>query len=135
MAETRVVAAARLLSFTIAGLSVLVGAMYTGPEALVRRPLPPAQESIVVLIEHFFPVWPFLFAFTGAALGCAAYVRRGLAVTHGLVVAAWGFYGLCLILAPIRSVPPSPILVGVIAVGIAAINYAAAKLWAALGVT
>lgn len=135
MNERAVVAAARMLSLVIAGLSVIVGALYTGPDALVRRPLPPGQESIVVVIEHFFPVWPFLFAFTGALLGYAAVIRRGVVITHALVVVGWAFYGLCLILAPIRSVPPSPILVGVIAVGIAVINYAAARLWSALGVT
>ena len=135
MNERAVVSAARVLSLVIAGLSVLVGALYTGPDSLVRRPLPPGQESIVVVIEHFFPVWPFLVAFTGALLGYAAVIRRGVVATHALVVCAWAFYGLCLILAPIRSVPPSPILVGVIAVGIAVINYAAARLWSALGVT
>ncbi|MCC8930833.1 hypothetical protein [Rhodococcus sp. I2R] len=129
-----VLSAARFLSLTIAVLTLLVGALYAGPEQLVRRPLPPGQETIVAVIEYLFPVWPFLFAFAGAVLCCAAYCRRGLAVTHGLVVAAWGFYGLCLILAPIRSVPPSPILVGVIAMGIAAINFTAARLWSALGV-
>lgn len=134
MRECQVVNAARFLSFVIAFGTVLVGALYTGPETLVRRPLPPGQESIVVIIDHFFPVWPFLFAFTGAALAMSAYFTRGLAYTHAGVVVTWSFYGLSLILAPIQSEPPSPILAGVIAMIFATINYAVVRLWAALGV-
>ncbi|OZF05571.1 hypothetical protein [Rhodococcoides fascians] len=135
MNERAVLAAAQMLSVLLAGGSVVVGALYAGPEILVRRPLPPGQETLVVVVEHFFPVWPFLFGVTGVIAMVAALRRRGVIVGHGLVIGAWAFYGLCLIIAPIRSVPPTPILVGVISLFIVvAAHIGAIRLWAALGV-
>ena len=54
---------------------------------------------------------------------------------HGFVVLGWAFWGFCLIIGPLRSVPPAPIIVGVIAfvLGVAA-NVGTMRLWAALGV-
>lgn len=135
MNERAVLAATQLLSVILSGGSIIVGALYAGPEFLVRRPLPPGQETIVVLVEHAFPVWPFLFALTGLAAIVAALKRKRVIVAHGLVVAAWAFYGICLIIAPLQSVPPTPILVGVISLFIvAAANFGVMRLWAALGV-
>ncbi|OZE92729.1 hypothetical protein CH298_04310 [Rhodococcoides fascians] len=135
MNERAVLAAARLLS-TLCGLgAIAVGILYAGPEALVRRPLPAGQETLVVLIESAFPVWPFLFGLTGVALVICAWWRSSILVAHGFVVFAWSFWGFCLIIAPLRSVPPTPIMVGVIAfVSCVAANVGTMRLWAALGV-
>ena len=89
----------------------------------------------MVLVEHAFPVWPFLFGLSGLAAIVAALKRKRVIVGHGLIVAAWAFYGICLIIAPLQSVPPTPILVGVISLFIvAAVNFGVMRLWAALGV-
>ncbi|WP_052060184.1 hypothetical protein [Rhodococcoides fascians] len=135
MNERAVLAAAQALSVVLATASIVVGALYAGPEHFVRRPLPPGQETLVVLVESAFPVWPFLFGVTGVIALVCALMRREVIIGHGLVVASWAFWGLCLIIAPLRSVPPTPILVGVIAIvlGVGA-NVCAAILWAALGV-
>jgi hypothetical protein len=135
MNERAVLAAARLLSTLLGFGAIAVGLLYAGPESLVRRPLPAGQETLVVLIESAFPVWPFLFCVSGAVLMVCAYRQRHILVAHGLVVGAWTFWGLCLIIAPLRSVPPTPIIVGVIAfVCCFAANVGTMRLWAALGV-
>lgn len=135
MNERAVFAAVRLLS-TLCGFgAIVVGLLYAGPEALVRRPPVPGQETLVVLVESAFPVWPFLFCITGTVLIVCAWWRSSILVAHGFVVFAWAFWGLCLIIAPLRSVPPTPIIVGVIAfvLGVAS-NLGTMRLWAALGV-
>ncbi|OZC88356.1 hypothetical protein CH282_09515 [Rhodococcus sp. 06-418-1B] len=135
MNERAVLAAAQMLSVILTGGSIIVGLLYAGPEILVRRPVPPGQETIVVIVEHFFPVWPFLFGITGLISMIYALRRRSVILGHGLVIGAWAFYGLCLIVAPLRSVPPTPILVGVISLFIVvATNIGMIRLWAALGV-
>ncbi|WP_052056277.1 hypothetical protein [Rhodococcoides fascians] len=135
MNERAVIAAARLLSMLCGFGAIAVGVLYAGPEQLVRRPLPGGQETLVVLIESAFPVWPFLFGLTGACLIVCAWRPRQILIAHGFVVLAWGFWGFCLIIAPLRSVPPTPIIVGVIAfvLGVAS-NFGTMRLWAALGV-
>lgn len=134
MREEAVVGAARFLSFILALGAVVVGVFYSGPEGLVRRPVRPGQETLVVIVEHLFPVWPLLFCIAGVGVFFALVLMRGLIVAHGVVVAVWAFYALCLIVGPILSVPPSPILVGVIAIVVMLTNAAAMRLWAALGV-
>ncbi|MDQ1202851.1 hypothetical protein [Rhodococcus sp. SORGH_AS_0303] len=134
MNERAVVQAARFLSFVLATGAMVVGTFYAGPESLVRRPVRPGQETLVVLVESVFPVWPIIFLLAGSLVLVAAIRMRGLIAAHGVVVAVWAFYALCLILGPILSVPPSPILVGVIAAIVMLTNAAAMRLWAALGV-
>lgn len=134
IAAEKMVRATQLLSIILAGLSIIVGAVYLGPENLVRRPLPPGQETLVVIVEAAVPVWPFLFGTAGIVLLVAVLRQQRVMWAHGAVIAAWSFYGFCLISAPLRSVPPSPILAGLIALGIVGANIAALRLWAALGV-
>lgn len=135
MNERAVVAAARFLSSILAIGAAVVGCFYAGPESLVRRPVRPGQESLVVLVESVFPVWPAIFLAAGLILTVAVIRMRGLIPAHGVVVAVWAFYGLCLILGPIFSVPPAPILTGVLAGILVLTNAAAMRLWAALGVS
>ncbi|CAH0318480.1 hypothetical protein [Rhodococcoides fascians] len=135
MNERAVLAATRLLSMLLGFGAIAVGYLYAGPESLVRRPLPAGQETLVVLIESAFPVWPFLFGISGTVLILCAYLQRHILYAHGLVVFAWSFWGFCLIIAPLRSVPPTPIIVGVIAFACCvAANIGTMRLWAALGV-
>ncbi|KZF03206.1 hypothetical protein A2J03_08180 [Rhodococcus sp. EPR-157] len=135
MNERAVLAAAQMLSVFLAAGSIVVGLLYAGPEQLVRRPLPVGQETLVVVIESAFPVWPFLFITTGLILLVCALRKKSLLIGHGFVVLGWAFWGFCLIIGPLRSVPPAPIIVGVIAfvLGVAA-NVGTMRLWAALGV-
>lgn len=134
IAAEKMVRATQLLAIILGALSIVVGTIYLGPSNLVRRPLPPGQETLVVIVEAALPVWPFLFGATGIWLLSAVLRQHRVMWAHGGVILAWSFYGFCLICAPLRSVPPSPILAGVIAIGIVAINIAALRLWAALGV-
>ena len=134
MNERAVVQAARFLSLILAVGATTVGMFYAGPEFLVRRPVRPGQETLVVIVENVFPLWPIIFLTAGLTVLAAALVMRSLIVAHGIQIAVWAFYSLCLILGPIMSVPPAPILVGVIAVIVVMTNVAAIRLWAALGV-
>lgn len=135
MNERAVLAAARMLSMLLGFGAIAVGYLYAGPEHLVRRPLPAGQETLVVIIEYAFPVWPFLFGISGAVLVVCAYRQYQILYAHGFVIFAWAFWGLCLIIGPLRSVPPTPIIVGVIAfVCCIAANIGTMRLWAALGV-
>lgn len=134
IAAEKMLRATQLLAIVLGALSILVGTIYLGPSNLVRRPLAPGQETLVVIVEAALPVWPFLFGAAGVYLLTAALRQRRVMWAHGAVIGAWSFYGFCLISAPLRSIPPSPILAGVIAMGIVAVNIAALRLWAALGV-
>ena len=104
-------------------MAVVLGCVYFAPESFIRRPLPPGQTSLVVYIDQLGPVWPLLFIAMGIALILAITARRYVVPAHILAVFGWMFYGSALLIGEVFSEPPTLVVTGVIAVGVAVIHF------------
>lgn len=104
-------------------MAVILGCVYFAPEEFIRRSLPPGQTSIVVYVTQLGPVWPVLFITMGLALILAVTARRGVVAAHVLAVFGWMFYGSALLLGSVFSEPPTSVVTGSIAVGVAGIHF------------
>ncbi|WP_052069862.1 hypothetical protein [Rhodococcoides fascians] len=126
---------ARAFSGVLALASFVVGLLYAvsflGAPQLVRRPLPPGQESFVVMIESWGPIWPALFGVAAASIVVAiVWPRRvPLVIVHVLGLFAWSFYGAIILVGAIFQVPPVPVLHGSVSMFIAALHIIAALVW------
>lgn len=103
-------------------MAVVLGVVYFGPPELVRRSLPPKQTSLVQAVENLGPVWPLLFTVMGVALIAAVTGRRYIVGAHVFAIFGWMFYGACIVIGAAASVPPAPIVTGLIAIGVAGIH-------------
>ncbi|MFI5434504.1 hypothetical protein ACHMZP_21820 [Rhodococcus baikonurensis] len=113
----------RIVSLIMGAMAILVGVTYWGPSEWVRRPLPPGQESLVVIIESIGPVWPIIFTVAGTLLASASIVGRYMVAAHVVGIFGWMFYGSAIVVGAILSEPPAPIVTGLIAIGVAAIHF------------
>lgn len=104
-------------------MAVVLGCVYFAPESFIRRPLPPGQTSLVVYIDQLGPVWPLLFIVMGISLILAITARRYVVPAHILAVFGWMFYGSALLIGAVFSEPPTPVVTGAIAVGVAGIHF------------
>ena len=104
-------------------MAVILGCVYFAPEEFIRRSLPPGQTSIVVYVTQLGPIWPVLFITMGMAIILAVTARRGVLAAHVLAMFGWMFYGSALLLGSLFSEPPTPLVTGVIAVGVAGIHF------------
>lgn len=104
-------------------MGVVMGLVYVGPEAFIRRPLPPGQTTLVVAVEALGPVWPVLYTLMGIGLILAVTARRFLLPAHAFAVLVWMFYGACVIIGSLQSQPPAPIITGVMSAFVALIHF------------
>lgn len=104
-------------------MAVVLGCVYFAPESFIRRPLPPGQTSLAVYIDQLGPVWPLLFIVMGISLILAITARRYVVPAHILAVFGWMFYGSALLIGAVFSEPPTPVITGAIAVGVAGIHF------------
>ncbi len=104
-------------------MEVVLGVVYFAPESYIQRPLPPGQISLAVYIDQRFPVWPLLFIALGIALILAITARRYVVLAHILAVFGWMFYGSGILIGGVFSEPPTLVITGVIAVGVAGIHF------------
>lgn len=104
-------------------MAVILGTVYFGPEEFIRLSSPAGQTSIVVYVESLGPIWPALFLAMGVGLILSVTARRGVIVAHVLAVFGWMFYGSALLIEAILSEPPTPIVTGVVALGVVGIHF------------
>jgi tryptophan-rich sensory protein len=104
-------------------MAVILGVVYFAPEESHGHPLPPGQPSLVVYIEQLGPVWPLLFLTMGVALILAVTARRYIVPAHILAVFGWTLYGSALFIGEVFSEPPTSVVTGAIAVGVAGIHF------------
>ena len=104
-------------------MAVILGVVYFAPEESHGHPLPPGQPSLVVYIEQLGPVWPMVFLGMGIALIMAITARRYVVPAHILAVFGWMFYGSALLIGEAFSEPPTSVVTGAIAVGVAGIHF------------
>jgi len=104
-------------------MAVILGCVYFAPEEFIRRSLPPGQTSIVVYVTQLGPIWPVLFITMGMSIILAVTSRRGIIASHVLAVFGWMFYGSALLIGAVLSEPPTPIVTGVVAIGVAGIHF------------
>lgn len=106
-------------------MALVLGCYYFAPEERFRRPLPPppGQPSLVVYIDQLGPVWPTVFLGMGIALILAITARRYVVPAHILAVFGWMFYGSSLLIGEVFSEPPTSVVTGAIAVGVAGIHF------------
>lgn len=104
-------------------MAVVLGVVYFAPESFIRRPLPPGQISLAVYIEQRWPVWPLLFIVMGISLILAITARRYVVLAHILAVFGWMFYGSAILIGAVFSEPPTLVITGAIAVGVAGIHF------------
>lgn len=104
-------------------MAVVLGCYYFAPEESHGHPLPPGQPSLVVYIEQLGPVWPLLFIVMGISLILAITARRYVVPAHILAVFGWMFYGSALLIGEVFSEPPTSVVTGAIAVGVAGIHF------------
>ena len=104
-------------------MAVVMGAVYFAPEEFIRRRLPSGQTSVVVYVDSLGPVWPVLFLVMGISLILAVTARAYVVAAHVLAVFGWSFYGAALLVGAVMSEPPSPIVTGAIAMGVAGIHF------------
>lgn len=104
-------------------MAVVLGLVYFGPDALIRRPLPPGQISVVVAVESFAPVWPILFTAMGVSLILAVTGRKFVLAAHIFATTGWAFYGASILIGAMLSEPPTPIVMGVTGLFVAAVHY------------
>lgn len=127
--------AARAFSAVLAIASFVVGLLYAvsflGAPQLVRRPLPPGQESFVVIIESWGPIWPALFGVSAVVIigSILCPHRVGLVVAHMFGLLAWSFYGAIILVGAIFQIPPVPVLHGALSCFVAALHIVAALVW------
>lgn len=113
----------QLTSIITGVMAVVLGVVYFAPESFIRRPLPPGQISLAVYIEQRLPVWPLLFIAMGVGLILSITARRGVVLAHILAVFGWMFYGSALLIGAVFSEPPTLVITGAIAVGVAGIHF------------
>ena len=123
----------RWLSTVLGLVALLLGTLYAGPEEWVRRPLPEGQLSIVTTIESIGPVWPVAFGLSGILLVWFAVRGKTIQYGHALCAGAWGLYGWAILVGALLSEPPTPITVGVTAIGMSVVHFFLARHWAELG--
>ncbi|WNY15158.1 membrane protein [Rhodococcus phage MacGully] len=132
------VRALRTLSILLGFMALAYGAVYLGPDYLIRSPqnaeFYEQQISIVRHVEAIGPIWPFAFIFAGVMILVTVYLGRGLILAHGFALGVWTTYGLAIFLGGLLSEPPSPVLVGVAAIFIGAIHAVMTRAWAGEGV-
>lgn len=104
-------------------MAVVLGVVYFAPESFIRRPLPPGQISLAVYIDQRWPVWPLLFIALGISIILAITARRYVVLAHILAVFGWMFYGSAILIGAVLSEPPTLVITGVIAVGVAGIHF------------
>ena len=104
-------------------MAVVLGCVYFAPEESHGHLLPPGQPSLVVYIEQLGPVWPMVFLGMGIALILAITARRYVVLAHILAVFGWMFYGSALLIGEVFSEPPTSVVTGAIAVGVAGIHF------------
>ena len=104
-------------------MAVILGVVYFAPEESHGHLLPPGQPSLVVYIEQLGPVWPLLFLGMGISLILAITARRYVVPAHILAVFGWMFYGSALLIGEVFSEPPTSVVTGAIAVGVAGIHF------------
>lgn len=104
-------------------MAVILGCVYFAPEEFIRRSLPPGQTSIVVYVTQLGPIWPVLFITMGVAIIMSVTSRRGVVAAHVLASFGWMFYGSALLIGAVLSEPPTPIVTGVLAIGVAGIHF------------
>lgn len=104
-------------------MAVVLGCVYFAPEESHGHPLTPGQPSLVVYIEQLGPVWPMVFLGTGIALILAITARRYVVLAHILAVFGWMLYGSALLIGEVFSEPPTSVVTGAIAVGVAGIHF------------
>lgn len=114
----------QLTSIITGVMAVVLGCVYFAPEEFIRRTTPPrGQVSIVMYVYQLGPFWPVLFIVMGVALILAVTSRRGVVAAHVLAMFGWMFYGSALLLGSLFSEPPTPVVTGAIAVGVAGIHF------------
>ncbi|UTN93315.1 membrane protein [Gordonia phage Widow] len=113
----------QLTSLITGVMAIVMGLVYFGPDALIRRPLPPGQVSIVVAVESFAPVWPILFTAMGMALIGAVTSRRFVLASHVLAVFGWSFYAASILIGALLSEPPTPIVTGTMSLFVALVHF------------
>ena len=104
-------------------MAVILGVVYFVPEESHGHLLPPGQPSLVVYIEQLGPVWPMVFLGMGISLILAITARRYVVLAHILAVFGWMFYGSALLIGEVFSEPPTSVVTGAIAVGVAGIHF------------
>jgi hypothetical protein len=104
-------------------MAVILGVVYFASEESHGHPLTPGQPSLVVYIEQLGPVWPMVFLGMGIALILAITARRYVVPAHILAVFGWMFYGSALLIGEVFSEPPTSVVTGAIAVGVAGIHF------------
>lgn len=104
-------------------MAVILGVVYFAPEESHGHLLPPGQPSLVVYIEQLGPVWPMVFIGMGISLILAITARRYVVPAHILAVFGWMFYGSALLIGEVFSEPPTSVVTGAIAVGVAGIHF------------
>lgn len=104
-------------------MAVVLGCVYFAPEESHGHLLPPGQPSLVVYIEQLGPVWPMVFLGMGISLILAITARRYVVPAHILAVFGWMFYGSALLIGEVFSEPPTSVVTGAIAVGVAGIHF------------
>jgi tryptophan-rich sensory protein len=106
-------------------MAVVLGVVWSfAPEESHGHPLPHPQPSLVVYIEQLGPVWPMVFIVMGIALILAITARRYIVPAHILAVFGWTLYGSVLLIGAVFSeLPPTLVITGAIAVGVAGIHF------------
>ena len=105
-------------------MAVVLGCVYFAPEEhRGGHLLPPGQPSLVVYIEQLGPVWPMVFLGMGISIILAITARRYVVLAHILAVFGWMFYGSALLIGEVFSEPPTSVVTGAIAVGVAGIHF------------
>lgn len=104
-------------------MAVILGVVYFAPDVYHGHPLTPGQPSLVVYIEQLWPVWPMVFLGMGMAIILAVTARRYVVPAHILAVFGWMFYGSALLIGEVFSEPPTSVVTGAIAVGVAGIHF------------
>lgn len=114
----------QVTSFITGVMAVILGVVYYfTPEEYHGHLLPPGQSSLVVYIEQLGPVWPVVFLGMGISLILAITARRYVVLAHILAVFGWMFYGSALLIGEVFSDPPTSVVTGAIAVGVAGIHH------------
>lgn len=111
-------------------MAVILGCVYCVPEEYRGRVVHPGvvhpgQTSLAVYIyiDQLGPVWPLLFIVMGISLILAITARRYVVQAHILAVFGWMFYGSALLIGAVFSEPPTPVITGAIAAGVAGIHF------------
>ena len=103
-------------------MAVILGVVYFASEDY-HYTLDPGQPSLVVYIEQLGPVWPMVFLTMGMAIILAVTARRYVVPAHILAVFGGVVSGSALLVGEAFSEPPTSVVTGAIAVGVAGIHF------------